>query len=220
MSNSPADDQLRSELRARRLRWRAAEARVYPIAMVNADGYQRAVAAIAELMAYLRAEINGHQELIDVSDEPSERARALADEAGPGIDPVDLINAACAGRDREIVVNMQLNRRIVAIEGAVAAGHRWVDVAVAPSELPGGRAPQFPELRIHLRSGLAIYTSEEIDPDTAIATPMLMVVRVDLGTGNVLEIVDAIAEPIRASDGEAWVWLADTLAAAIEQAAS
>jgi hypothetical protein len=86
-----------------RLRWRAAEDRLYPTLIADPAAYERALGAVQAVLGELRRRCANTADLVAVEQAPDELI-AAACPAGVSV-PVDvLVGAACAMRDREIAV--------------------------------------------------------------------------------------------------------------------
>jgi hypothetical protein len=84
-----------------RVRWRAAEDRLYPTLIADPVAYERALGAVQAVLTELRLRCSNPAELIAVEEAPDELIAAALPSGAPA--PVDLlIGAACAMRDREI----------------------------------------------------------------------------------------------------------------------
>lgn len=84
-----------------RLRWRAAEDRLYPTLIADPVAYERALRAVRAVLVELRRRCADAAALVAVEQAPDE-VIAAALPAGVPV-PVDLlVGAACAMRDREI----------------------------------------------------------------------------------------------------------------------
>jgi hypothetical protein len=199
------DDQ---ELVALRGRWSTAEARIYPMAMVSVPAYERAVTAVAALLDHLRAEVPDTAALVRFAEQP-DAARRLLDVPAlelVGLNLEDLVGAACASRDRELMLQEERQRRLDAIRGAPPEAD-WVDV---PSRRAFGLLATVPELRVLLPAGRGLRTSLEADVETGAPRLRIVPVVVDLSTGELSiapEHADLdLAVDDRATWDEAWIW--------------
>ncbi|HET8621258.1 MAG TPA: hypothetical protein VFM27_19965 [Acidimicrobiales bacterium] len=161
--------------------WRAAEARLYPLAMTNVDGYQRALVLVAATCEQLREVTTTAADLLACQARAVEQVAEACDATGTsaqGLDPDDIFGSAAAARDRELAGEERRLARLAAIGRARAAGAGWTDVHAE------SLGPRVPELRVHVGSGWAILT--EVGGDQATGAPALLVtaVRVDLTTGE------------------------------------
>jgi hypothetical protein len=191
--------------------WRAAEARLYPLAMTNVDGYQRALVLVAATCEQLRAVTTTAADLLACQPLAVEYVAAACDVTGTsaqGLEPDDIFGSAAAARDRELAGEDRRLARRAAIERARAAGVDWTDVHADPL------GPRVPELRIHVATGWAILT--EVGADEATGTPVLVVTttRVDLATGDLRADPGAVVRT--ASTAEEW----EQVAAALQAEAS
>jgi len=210
-----ADDH---RLKMLRSRWRAAEAKIYPMAMVDAESYQRAVTAVAAMIGDLRIDVHDLDDLVQRSLDPPATLLRWAAGVDTGLLATDLVDAACAAREREIATGDQLRRRAVAIADGAARGEPWVSVAPAPSEWASGARQAVPELVVHVPSALAIYTDIGVDPDTGAPAYFVVAVHVDLASGAVLGEASALGEAQLVPDVQAWENRRARLAFLIESA--
>jgi hypothetical protein len=92
-----------STLAAARARWRAAEARIYPLAMTDTDAYMDAVEAVGRVLAVLRARCASEAELLQA--ETDDEVLGLVGTGSRGRMPADhasVVAAACAMRSVEL----------------------------------------------------------------------------------------------------------------------
>jgi hypothetical protein len=86
-----------------RIRWRAAEERLYPLALADSDAYMDAVEAVGRVLAELRRTCASNEDLLR-----AEMDHALMDLVGTGSrgpvppEPAIVIAAACAVRSAEL----------------------------------------------------------------------------------------------------------------------
>jgi hypothetical protein len=169
------------DLARARQSWRAAEARLYPLAMTNVDGYQRALMLVAAVCEQLRAVTTTAAELVACQPRAVEYVAQACDATGTsaqGLEPDDIFGSAAAARDRELAGEDRRLARLAAVEQARSAGEDWADLHADPL------GPRVPELRIHVGTGWAILT--EMGADQATGAPVLIVTtaRVDPATGE------------------------------------
>jgi hypothetical protein len=188
--------------------WRAAEARLYPLAMTNVDGYQRALVLVAAVCERLRAGTLRANDLLACQADSAEYVASACDATGTsaqGLDIDDLFGSAAAARDRELAADERRLTRLTAIEHARAAGSEWTDLYV--DEL----GPRVPALRIQVDTGWAILTA--IGADETTGTPVLLVstVRVDPTTGELRDQPDNDVRTV--TDADEWERVARALQA-------
>jgi hypothetical protein len=183
-----------------RAQWRAAEAKIYPLAMVDTTTYKLAVTAIAALLGDLRETVLSHEELAAFGASPGHPSDELREAGRQDLWP-DLIGAACATRDREIGGRMERDRQVAAFSAARSAGAEWAEVAY---ERRFGLLSTVPEFRVHVASGLGIHTSLEPDPITGDPQLLMMPVRVNVTVGGITEIGGDLGEPRYASNRAEW----------------
>jgi hypothetical protein len=192
---SMSDDAL---ARARRS-WRDAEARLYPLAMTNVDGYQRALVLVAATCDQLRAAATSTAELVACQARGVEYVAAACDATGTsaqGLEPDDVFGSAAAARDRELAAQERRLARRAAIEQARSTGRDWTDIHA------DALGPRVPELRVHVGTGRAILT--EVGADQATGAPLLIVTTtaVDPATGELR--AEAGAAVHTATNAEDW----------------
>jgi hypothetical protein len=188
--------------------WRAAEARLYPLAMTNVDGYQRALVLVAATCDQLRAVTSTAAELLACQPRAVEYVAAACDATGTsaqGLEPDDIFGSAAAARDRELAGEERRLARRGAIERARSAGAEWSDLHADPL------GPRVPELRMHVGTGWAILT--EVGADQATGAPVLIVTtaQVDLATGELRADPGAAVHTARTA--EEWERIAAALQA-------
>jgi hypothetical protein len=89
-----------------RVRWRAAEERLYPLALADSDAYMDAVEAVGRVLTELRRTCSSNSDLLR-----AEVDHALMDLVGTGTrspatpEPAIVIAAACALRSAELGVD-------------------------------------------------------------------------------------------------------------------
>ncbi len=161
--------------------WRSAEARLYPLAMTDVDGYQRAVLLVAAVCAQLRPVTATTSDLVGCEEHAAEYVAAAGEASGAstrGLDVDDVFGAAAAQRDRELAGEEQRRARLAAIERARLAGSSWIDLHTDDVALG------VPRERIHAGAGWAILTEVGADPVTGAPALLVTTALVDLTTGE------------------------------------
>jgi hypothetical protein len=110
-------------------RFTAAESRLYPLALVDPAGYERAVAATGRLLTGLRssspdigAVLAQRDRLVEsLTDTSGERSAELG-----GLSPETVVDAACAVRCRELWARDRARRAQQRVAAARAAGQEWL----------------------------------------------------------------------------------------------
>ncbi|HVL83676.1 MAG TPA: hypothetical protein VM367_05175 [Pseudonocardia sp.] len=141
-----------------RARWRAAEDRLYPVALADPASYQRGLQAVQAVLTELRRR-TGEVEALLAVEAAAEEIVAAACPGGPPL-PADLLVAvACGLRDRELAGEAADRRRRETIDAARAAGRAWavLDGPPTPAELAGGR-----QVLLHLDSQTVLEAT--VDP--------------------------------------------------------
>lgn len=199
MSEAPDD----LDLAALRGRWSTAEARIYPLAMVSVPAYEQALTAVRVLLDVLRSEVHDEAALVAFHAHPRVAHERLdpASLGRVGLRIDDLVDAACAARDRELAQLADQQRRVDAIRAAVAAGAAWADV---PARRRYGLPATVPELRVHLGARRGLLSTLEPDSETGEPRLRIVPVHVDLATGE-LAVIDELADlDLLVADREAW----------------
>jgi hypothetical protein len=95
------DEQL--SLALARTRWRAAESRIYPLAMTDTDAYMDAVEAVARVLKVLRTRCASEAELLRAETDDEVLALVGTGSRGPlSADRASVVAAACALRCVEL----------------------------------------------------------------------------------------------------------------------
>lgn len=190
--------------------WRAAEARLYPLAMTNVDGYERALVLVAAVCERLRAVTLRALDILACQAEAAEHVASACDATGTsaqGLDVDDIFGSAAAARDRELAAHERRQTRLTALERARAAGSEWTDLHV--DEL----GPRVPELRLHVATGWAILTAIGADDTTGAPVLLVRTVRVDAATGELRDQTDSDVRAV--TDAEEWERVARALQAEV-----
>jgi hypothetical protein len=173
--------------------WRGAEARLYPLAMTNVDGYQRALVLVAAICERLRAVVTTADDLLRCQEEAAEYVASASDATGAsahGLDVDDLFGSAAAARDRELAGEERRLARVTAMERARAAGSEWTDVH---TEALG---PRVPELRLHVDTGWALLTTMGADETTGAPVLLVTTVQVNPTTGDMRDRPDRLVHSV------------------------
>jgi hypothetical protein len=180
-------------LRAR-ARWRAAEDRLFPVALVDPDGYRRLLSVVAALLQKLRASTTSFDHLLELDGHPAPLVAAAC--VAGAADRVAL-EAAFAVRDRELMAAAERDRRTRAIAAARNAGATWVDLDGSWEAVcrTGTRHTE-----MHLASGRALVAT--VDPYSGEDPHRLEVVLLDSDTGTPVEVT---AQDQRFADRAIWL---------------
>ncbi|GAA2566908.1 hypothetical protein [Pseudonocardia hydrocarbonoxydans] len=143
---------------AAQARWRAAEDRLYPVAMSDPDGYRRGLEAVRDLVAHLRGTAHTLDDLVAVEADPAALLAALP-AGGPALPADLLVAAACGARAREVLAEDEARRRAAVVADARSQGRAWA-VLQGPErieELYGGST-----VATHLDTGRTLLAA--VDP--------------------------------------------------------
>jgi len=165
-----------------RVRWRAAEDRLYPSLISDPASYQRAITDVQAVVAELRHRTTSAADLAAIEAAP-DGLLAAACPAGVGV-PADLLVAvACGLRDREITAESERTRHSAVIDAAQAAGETWAVLDGPPAtELTEGRS-----VTLHLASGDLVEAT--VDPWSG-QDPYTVQVVPALGIGTTVAFAD------------------------------
>lgn len=187
--------------------WHAAEGRLYPLAMVDAGLYQRALVLVAAIRETLRSSVSSAEELAERHSDAARLVAAAAESTATssvGLSSDDLFGAAAAARDRELAAEAARQARLEAVAAARQAGGQWVEMFAV------GLGARIPELRIHVASGRSIHTGMSMDADTGAPVFQLMQLMADPVTGELLNDIEH-DEVHSASSAEEWEAVSEEL---------
>jgi len=144
-------------LRAARMRWRAAEDRLYPGLLADPGSYQRSMTTTQGVLAELRRRGGGISGLL-AAEAAAAEAAAAAGTDDAGLPPELIVAVACGTLDRELTAEREQRRRTAAMDAARAAGQAWVvlDGPADVEELTAGRA-----IVVHLASGTVVLATAD-----------------------------------------------------------
>jgi hypothetical protein len=188
------------EYRALATRLRAAEDQVFPLVMVDADRYQRAVTLIGLLTGYLTETAATLADLEDGHAAAVANAREIASRQALPVGDLDLdlvVDAAMSQRFRTLLALTAQDRTSARVEEARAAGLDWVTVS-EPDAATLGMSPSQEWVEVHLASGAELIRSISMRPDTG--EPVFHVTFVDHAKGR---------ETVECADRTAWLATAD-----------
>ncbi|MGQ0572766.1 MAG: hypothetical protein ACT4RN_01035 [Pseudonocardia sp.] len=144
-------------LRVARMRWRAAEDRLYPSLLGDPGSYQRSMTAMQAVVAELRRRGGGTGGLL-AAEAAAFDVVAAACPDGAGLPPELLVAVACGTVDRELTAAREQRRRSAAMDAARAAGRAWavVDGPQDAAQLQDGRM-----IAVHLASGAVVIAAAD-----------------------------------------------------------
>jgi hypothetical protein len=163
--------------------WAAAEESLFGPLLNDPPAYERVVTLVGVLVDHLRRTVRDLPGLVEAAGRGTELVTEVAPElALPWVPLEAALRAACAMRYRELLAAQQREDRKMRLAEAAATGTTWARVVDARSL---AAPPVAPALVVHLRSGMAVRCTTEMDPDTGGARFVSRPVQVDLGTGDV-----------------------------------
>lgn len=144
-------------------RFTAAESRLYPLALVDPAGYERAVATTGRLLSGLRS---GCPDIGAVLAQRDAMVESLAAASGErpaelgGLPPETVVDAACAVRCRELWARDRARRAQQRVAAARAAGQEWlVEEPDADAVMTG----EYRRVELHVPTGTALVGLVEAD---------------------------------------------------------
>ncbi|MBA2323949.1 MAG: hypothetical protein H0V92_08070 [Pseudonocardiales bacterium] len=171
-------------LRRARARWRAAEDRLFPVALVDPDAYRRVLYTVGALLDNLRVSTTSLDQLLDLDVDSAPLLDALPTSSAGGEDRLTL-EAAFAVRDRELAAAAERERRAAAIASARSANATWVDVE-GSWEAVQHTGVRYTEM--HLATGRAVVATG--DPYSGDGPHRLELLVLDSDTGTPIETTD------------------------------
>lgn len=144
-------------------RFTAAEARLYPLAMVDADLYQRATALVGMLARDLRENCPDIEAVLGRRDVlltllPDQAAQAGVSMAGLQADTV--VDCASALRSREVQAQRAAASARARIDAARESGQEWLVEDIDPATVMAG---VFRKVELHLPTRCIVVSSVEAD---------------------------------------------------------
>ena len=168
--------------------WTECERQLYPMAVSDAPGYQRAIMA-ARALADQLGEVASSEELAALWPRAGELLASVLLERGlpAGSMPRDWVaGAAFALRDREIREAAQRKAHQERIEAARQGGEAWIVLDEA-GDLAAELVNPYRCTEMHLDSGFAVVAMVQADPGSGDACYVVTVVRLDPGSGELLD---------------------------------
>lgn len=165
-------------------RFTAAEARLYPMAMTDPVGYQRATALVGAVATELRAGSASISDVLRQRQDLIDRLPALAQAASLTLAVLSadaIVDAASAVRCRELQAAAAAAERRERIEAARAAGDEWFVSEPDPAEVMSGT---YRRSELHLPTGAMLITTTEAGGGTAAATYSIEVLRPTAGAAT------------------------------------
>jgi hypothetical protein len=168
-------------------RWRAAEARLYPVVMVRPDLYERSVTAVHATVEKLQ----GMTTIEDLMAAEGRGETLVAEAMRDGnlnaqeLDLPLIAGAAFGMRHAQIEATLARARSVDLISNARARGETWVLLSETDRRAPGAVPdPPYHCLEIRLADGLGLHLFVDPDPSTARPVYGLETVQLDRLTGE------------------------------------
>lgn len=154
-----SDDAIPAQAQAR---FTAAEARLYPMVVVDPEGYRLATTLVGLVADELRACCVDIDSVLSSRDELATRVPQIAAGAAlkGGLPAETVVDAASAIRCRELATERRQAARQARVEAARAAGSEWFVEEPDPTDVLGG---SYRRVEMHLRSGATLITGMEAD---------------------------------------------------------
>jgi hypothetical protein len=142
-------------------RFTDAEARLYPLAVVDPDGYQRATALVGQVLTELRTSGPEIESVLERRDELIGKLPAIAERAGVvvgNLPPAAVVDAASAVRCRELQAAGAARALQARIAAARSAGAEWFVDEPDPAEVMAG---SYRRVELHLPTDSTLIASIE-----------------------------------------------------------
>lgn len=169
--------------------WQRAEERLYPLVMVDPNGYTRLVSVI-RAAADLLAAHQTTEELIAARSQGREivgrAARAIGVDVTQIVDVELVADAAFGLRHREATNARRSRERAERIATARRDGHQWVIVRES-GHVDRPAVQPYERIEMDLSDGRGLRASVDIDPSLFRPVYLLEEVRLDPTTGTVIE---------------------------------
>lgn len=150
---------------------RGAEDRLFPLAMIDADRYQRAVRLVGLLARQLTETCTSLDDLAAAGPDTRFRLLVIAEAEGiplGGLDPDLVADAAMSQRFRALLAEQATQLQRQRIERAREAGLAWAVLEQPDPAAWGGGSARWVEA--HVATGTVLVRSVVADPNTGIAT--------------------------------------------------
>ncbi len=190
--------------------WRSAEAKLYPMVVVNPHQYEANLELVRAVTNDL-SDVRTIDDLVTAYESGNDRLAAAVEGLGvsaprPDIGPL-LIDAAFQGRYRDLAGERQQAEAARRIAEA-GAGPAWVLLAESAAD-DSGAATGFRRIEMHLPDGLGVHSFTDIDASTFLPLYWIETLQLDPATGEFTGN-EAFLERRQFSDRVEWV---DALAA-------
>jgi hypothetical protein len=211
--DNPGPGRIPPEYAALARRLRAAEDRLFPLAMVDAERYQRAVRLVGLLARQLTQTCTSLDELDAAGTEARFRLGVTAAAEGIPLDGLDtdlVIDAALSQRFRSLLMEQGADLRRQRIDGARAAGLAWAVLEEPDAAAWTGGSARWVEA--HVATGSLLVRSVSADPVTGTAT-----YRIEVFGGSGEPTEDAPGMRVEEfADRDAWLAAIDEVRATLE----
>ena len=194
------------------LRWRAAEAQLYPVVMVRPDLYERSIELVRSVADELRA-FTTPAALLEAFADAAEIAARVIRRESLAVEGVDLGLATAAAfslRYRELLGEVARGHAIERIRAAREQSDEWV-VLHESGTLDKAPAVPYRRLEMHLAGGAGLHVFVQQDPGTAAPVYGVEPIQLDPQTGDWLHEASAWAEPRTFSQPGPWRHLIEEL---------
>jgi hypothetical protein len=172
--------------------WERAEAQLYPAVLERPDLYERIIRLVRYVADHLRLLGPGTSALVAAAARGPELVAAVVDDSGIPSAELDLelvARAALALRYRELRGEQAGRRRLRRVEDGRAAGVPWV-VVEESGNAAGDPFLPYSRLEVATASGRGLLITTAADDEYRHVEHQLRRVRLDIGTGEVVEDPD------------------------------
>ena len=186
-------------------RWKAAEDRLHPVALVQPETYARylrLVRLVADELGFART----REQLITAYGKAPATVQTAISRRGTGAEGLDLqlvAGAAFGLRYREVLAQLRRDETIRRVRTAWEHGDRWVVIDDAGG-IGGPGLPPYRKLEMHLPDGVGLHSFVELDPEMDRPVYGAEIVRLDPQTGRGVVSPETPSEPVTFTRREAW----------------
>jgi hypothetical protein len=171
MADRPGPGRIPGEYAALARQLRGAEDRLFPLAMIDTDRYQRAVRLVGLLARQLTESCASLEDLAAAGPDTRFRLLVIAEAEGiplDGLDPELVADAAMSQRFRALLAEQATQLQQQRIDRAREAGLAWAVLEEPDPAAWGGGSARWVEA--HVGTGTVLVRSVVADPNTGIAT--------------------------------------------------
>ncbi|MCH9690404.1 MAG: hypothetical protein K0U10_07125 [Gammaproteobacteria bacterium] len=162
---------LPADIRVLAAEWSKSEGALFPLAMVDADAYQRAVACVGLLGPFFEQHADQISSLQVARESAAQELAGMAEAEGVstvGLSVGQIADAAAAHRLRVLMAKEQMSAEETSIHNSRVAGEAWASV-LEPDTSGGMPGAPMVWTEIHVHSGARLLRRAAMDEDTGAA---------------------------------------------------